>query len=159
MSVANAQIGITKAAYYPKISFNAAAGFESGVISSLFSGPSIFWSAGPSAVAPIFDAGRPRANLDQAIASYNESVANYRETILNGFQQVEDNLAALRILEKEAETQQRAVVASQKSLELSRTRYRGGITSYLEVTTAQSAALEDAVVAVNILGRRMSSAG
>jgi NodT family efflux transporter outer membrane factor (OMF) lipoprotein len=158
MSVANAQIGIAKAVYYPKISFNAAAGFESGIITTLLSGPSIFWSAGPSAVAPIFDAGRRRANLDQAIASYKESVANYREIVLNGFQQVEDNLAALRILEKEAETQERAVVASQKSLELSLTRYRGGITSYLEVTTAQSAALEDAVVAVNILGRRMSSA-
>jgi NodT family efflux transporter outer membrane factor (OMF) lipoprotein len=116
MASANAQIGVAKAAYYPTIGLNAVGGFESGVITTLLSGPSIFWSAGPSAVAPIFDAGRRRANLDQAQASYDETVANYRQTVLTGFQQVEDNLAALRILEKEADTQQRAVVASQKSL-------------------------------------------
>jgi NodT family efflux transporter outer membrane factor (OMF) lipoprotein len=158
MASANAQIGVAKAAYYPTFSLNAVGGFESGVITTLISGPSILWSAGGSAVAPIFDGGRRRANLDQAIAGYDETVANYRQTVLTGFQQVEDNLAALRILEKEADTQQRAVVASQKSLDLSLTRYRGGITSYLEVTTAQSAALVDEVTAVNILGRRLTSA-
>jgi len=158
MAAANAQIGVAKAAYYPNISLGATGGFESGVITTLLSGPSIIWSAGASAIAPIFDAGRHRASTDQAIAAYDQTVANYRETVLTGFQQVEDNLAALRILEKEADTQQRAVVASQKSLELSLTRYRGGITSYLEVTTAQSAALADEVAAVNILGRRMTSA-
>jgi NodT family efflux transporter outer membrane factor (OMF) lipoprotein len=158
MASANAQIGVAKAAYYPQISFNAAAGFESGVITTLLSGPSIFWAAGPSAMAPIFDAGRRRANLDQANAFYDESVANYREIVLAGFQQVEDNLAALRILQREAETQERAVTASKKSLELSLIRYRGGITSYLEVTVAQSAALEDELIAVNILGRRLASA-
>jgi NodT family efflux transporter outer membrane factor (OMF) lipoprotein len=158
MASANAQIGVAKAAYYPVLSLNAAGGFESGVVTTLISGPSIFWSAGSSAVAPIFDAGRRRANLDQARAAYDETVANYRQTVLTGFQQVEDNLAGLRILEKEADTQQRAVVASQKYLDLSLTRYRGGITSYLEVTTAQSAALGDEVTAVNILGRRLTSA-
>jgi len=158
MASANAQIGVAKAAYYPVLSLNAAGGFESGVITTLLSGPSIFWSAGASAAAPIFDAGRRRANLDQAQAAYDETVANYRQTVLTGFQQVEDNLAGLRILEKEAATQQRAVIASQKYLELALTRYRGGITSYLEVTTAQSAALVDEVTAVNILGRRLNSA-
>ena len=158
MASANAQIGVAKAAYYPVLSLNAAGGFESGVITTLLSGPSIFWSAGASAVAPIFDAGRRRANLDQAQAAYDETVANYRQTVLTGFQQVEDNLAGLQILEKEAATQQRAVIASQKYLELALTRYRGGITSYLEVTTAQSAALVDEVTAVNILGRRLNSA-
>ncbi len=158
MAAANAQIGVAKAAYYPNISLGATGGFESGVITTLLSGPSILWSVGASAIAPIFDAGRRRANTDQAIAAYDQTVANYRETVLTGFQQVEDNLAALRILEKEADTQQRAVLASQKYLELALTRYRGGITSYLEVTTAQSAALTDEVTAVNILGRRMSSA-
>jgi len=158
MAAANSQIGVAKAAYYPNISLGAAGGFESGVITTLLSGPSIFWSAGASAIAPIFDGGRRRANTDQAIAAYDQTVANYRETVLGGFQQVEDNLAALRILEKEADTQQRAVLASQKYLELSLTRYRGGITSYLEVTTAQSAALTDEITAVNILGRRMTSA-
>jgi NodT family efflux transporter outer membrane factor (OMF) lipoprotein len=158
MAAANAQIGVAKAAYYPNISLGAVGSFESGVITTLLSGPSILWSAGASAIAPIFDAGRRRANTDQAIAAYDQTVANYRETVLAGFQQVEDNLAALRILEKEADTQRRAVLASQKYLELSLIRYRGGITSYLEVTTAQSAALTDEVTAVNILGRRMTSA-
>jgi NodT family efflux transporter outer membrane factor (OMF) lipoprotein len=158
MAAANAQIGVAKAAYYPTISLGAASGFESGAITTLLSGPSILWSAGPSAVATIFDVGRRRANLDQAIAAYDETVADYRQTVLTGFQQVEDNLAALRILEKEADTQQRAVVASEKSLSLSLTRYRGGITSYLEVTVAQSAALSDEVTAVDILGRRMTNA-
>jgi NodT family efflux transporter outer membrane factor (OMF) lipoprotein len=158
MAAANAQIGVAKAAYYPNITLGATGGFESGIFTALLSGPSILWSAGASAIAPIFDGGRRRANTDQAIAAYDQTVANYRETVLTGFQQVEDNLAALRILEKEADTQQRAVLASQKYLELSLTRYRGGITSYLEVTTAQSAALTDEVTAVNILGRRMTSA-
>jgi NodT family efflux transporter outer membrane factor (OMF) lipoprotein len=158
MASANAQIGVAKAAYYPTISLGATGGFESGVITTLISGPSILWSAGGSAVAPIFDAGRRRANLDQAIAAYDQTVANYRETVLTGFQQVEDNVAALRILEHEAQVQDKAVVAAQKYLELANTRYVGGVTSYLEVTTAQSAALSDQLTAVNILGRRMVDA-
>ncbi|MGB8323703.1 MAG: efflux transporter outer membrane subunit [Candidatus Acidiferrum sp.] len=155
MASANAQIGIAKAAYYPTISLGATGGFESGVITTLISGPSVLWSAGGSAVEPLFDAGRRRANLDQAIAAYDQTVANYRETVLTGFQQVEDNVAALRILEHEAQVQDKAVVAAEKYLELANTRYKGGVTSYLEVTTAQSAALSDEVTAVNILGRRM----
>lgn len=158
MASANAQIGVAKAAYYPTISLGASGGFESGVITTLISGPSVLWSAGGSAIAPIFDAGRRRANVDQAIAAYDQNVANYRETVLTGFQQVEDNLAALRILENEAQVQERAVVAAQKYLELANTRYTGGVTSYLEVTTAQSAALSDELTAVNILGRRMVDA-
>jgi NodT family efflux transporter outer membrane factor (OMF) lipoprotein len=151
MASANAQIGVAKAAYYPVISLGASGGFESGAISTLLTGPSALWSVGGSAIAPIFDAGRRRANLDQAIAAYDQTVANYRETVLTGFQQVEDNLAALRILENEAQVQQ-------KYLELANTRYVGGVTSYLEVTTAQSAALSDEVTAVSILGRRMVDA-
>ena len=95
MASANAQIGVAKAAYYPTISLGATGGFESGVITTLISGPSALWSAGGSAIAPIFDAGRRRANVDQAIAAYDQTVANYRETVLTGFQQVEDNLAGV----------------------------------------------------------------
>src|SRR3984893_13314510 len=157
-AAANAQIGVAKAAYYPTVSLGATGGFESGVITTLISGPSILWSAGGSAVAPIFDAGRRRANLDQAIAAYDQTVANYRETVLTGFQQVEDNIAASRILENEAQAQDKAVVAAQKYLELAVIRYRGGVTSYLEVTTAQSAALSNQLTALNILGRRMVDA-
>jgi NodT family efflux transporter outer membrane factor (OMF) lipoprotein len=158
MASANAQIGVAKAAYYPTISLGATGGFESGVIGTLLSGPSALWSVGSSAIAPIFDGGRRRANLDQAIAAYDQTVANYRETVLTGFQQVEDNVAALRILEHEAQVQDKAVVAAQNYLELANTRYKGGVTSYLEVTTAQSAALSDELTAVNILGRRMVDA-
>jgi NodT family efflux transporter outer membrane factor (OMF) lipoprotein len=158
MASANAQIGVAKAAYYPTISLGATGGFESGVITTLISGPSALWSAGGSAVAPIFDAGRRRANMDQAIAAYDQTVANYRETVLTGFQQVEDNLAGLRILENEAQVQERAVIAAQKYLELANSRYTGGVTSYLEVTTAESAALSDELTAVSILGRRMVDA-
>jgi NodT family efflux transporter outer membrane factor (OMF) lipoprotein len=158
MASANAQIGVAKAAYYPTISLGATGGFESGVISTLISGPSALWSVGGSAITPIFDGGRRRANMDQAIAAYDQTVANYRETVLTGFQQVEDNVAALRILEHEAQVQDQAVVAAQKYLELATTRYKGGVTSYLEVTTAQTAALSDEVTAVNILGRRMVDA-
>jgi len=122
------------------------------------SGPSALWAVGPSAIFTLFDGGRRRAASDQAIAAYDQTVASYRETVLTSFQQVEDNLAALRILEKEAQTQNEAVLAAQKSLELSITRYKGGVTSYLEVTTAQGAALADEVTAVSILGRRMVAA-
>jgi outer membrane protein TolC len=136
----------------------AAGGFESGSITTLISGPSILWSVGPSAALTLFDVGRRRAASDQAIAFYDQTVANYRQTVLTGFQQVEDNVAGLRILEHEAEVQNAAVIAAQKYLELAITRYKGGVTSYLEVTTAQSAALSDEVTAVNILGRRMVDA-
>jgi NodT family efflux transporter outer membrane factor (OMF) lipoprotein len=158
MAAANAQIGVAKAAYYPNISLGATGGFESSAITTLFSGPSILWSAGPSALFTVFDVGRRRAASDQAIAAYDQAVANYRQTVLTGFQQVEDNVAALRILEHEAQVQNAAVAAAEKYLALANTRYTGGVTSYLEVTTAQSAALSDEVTAVNILGRRMVDA-
>ncbi|MFZ0584222.1 MAG: efflux transporter outer membrane subunit [Candidatus Acidiferrales bacterium] len=155
---ANAQIGVAKSAYYPLVNLGAAGGFESTAITTLLQGPSGLWTIGLSATETIFDAGRRRAASDQAIAAYDQTVANYRETVLASFQQVEDNVAALRILEHEALVQQEAVVAAQKYLALANTRYTGGVTSYLEVTTAETAALSDEVTAVNILGRRMVSA-
>lgn len=158
VAAANAQIGIAKLAYYPVINFAAEGGFNSGNITTLFQGPSIIWSAGPSAVMTLFDVGRRHALSDEAKSGYDYAVAFYRETVLTAFQQVEDNLAALRILEQEAEVQANAVQAAQRSLDLSVTRYEGGVTSYLEVIVAQNAALSDEVTAVNILGRRMASA-
>jgi NodT family efflux transporter outer membrane factor (OMF) lipoprotein len=155
---ANAQVGLAKTAYYPLVNILGSGGFESGSITTLLQGPSGFWSVGSSAVVTLFDVGRRRAVNDQAKASYDSSVASYRETVLTAFQQVEDNLAALRILEQEAGVQATAVEAAQRSLSLSNTRYEGGVTSYLEVITAQNAALADEVTAVNILGRRMANA-
>lgn len=155
---ANAQVGLAKTAYYPLVNIFASGGFESGSISTLFQGPSGLWAVGASVAQTIFDGGRRRAANDQAKAAYDSTIASYRQTVLTAFQQVEDNLAALRILEQEAGVQAQAVQAAQKSLELSNTRYEGGVTSYLEVITAQNAALSDEVTAVNILGRRMASA-
>ena len=154
---ANAQIGVAKSAYYPIINLGAAGGFESSAITTLLNGPAGLWSIGLSAVGTVFDAGRRRALNDQARAAYDSQVANYRQSVLNGFQQVEDNLAAVRILENEAKVQDEAVAAAQRSLDLSIIRYKGGVTSYLEVITAQNAALADDVTAVNILGRRMAN--
>ncbi len=154
---ANAQIGVAKSAYYPVIGLTAGGGFESSGISTLLNGPSGIWSIGASALGTVFDAGKRRAFTDEARAAYDYQVAAYRESVLTGFQQVEDNLAAIRILENEAKVQDEAVTAAQRSLDLSITRYKGGVTSYLEVITAQSAALQDEVTAVNILGRRMAN--
>jgi len=154
---ANAQIGVAKSAYYPAINLGASGGFESTDIASLLTGPSGLWSVGASALGTIFDVGRRRALNDEARTAYDSQVATYRESVLAGFQQVEDNLAALRILANEAMVQDQAVAAAQSSLNLSITRYQGGVTSYLEVTVAQSAALSDEVTAVNILGRRMAN--
>ena len=157
VAAANAQIGVAKSAYYPLISLGGSGGFESSEITTLLNGPSGLWSVGLSAVGTIFDVGRRRSLTDQARAAYEVQVAGYRENVLTGFQQVEDHLAAVRILENEAKVQDEAVVAAQNSLNLSVSRYKGGVTSYLEVITAQSAALTDEVTAVNILGRRMAN--
>jgi NodT family efflux transporter outer membrane factor (OMF) lipoprotein len=154
---ANAQIGVARAAYFPLITLSGSGGFESAVITTLIQGPSGFWSLGGAAVETIFDAGRRRGVTQQALAAYDQSVANYRQTVLAAFQDVEDNLAALRILQEESLTENAAVVSAEHSVALSLNRYRGGIANYLEVTTAQSAALADERTAVDILIRRMTA--
>jgi NodT family efflux transporter outer membrane factor (OMF) lipoprotein len=155
---ANAQVGLAEIAYYPLVNILGSGGFESGSITTLLQGPSAFWSIGASVMATVFDGGRRHAANDEAKAAYDFTVASYRQTVLTAFQQVDDNLAALRVLEQEASVQATAVQSAERSLNLSNTRYEGGVTSYLEVITAQNAALSDEVTAVNILGRRMASA-
>jgi NodT family efflux transporter outer membrane factor (OMF) lipoprotein len=157
VSAANAQIGVARTAYFPIFSLTGSGGFESGSISTLIQGPSGFLSSGASAVVTAFDVGRRRAISEQARTAYDQSVANYREAVLTAFQEVEDNLAALRILNDEAKAQADAVAAAEHSLELSTNRYKGGVVSYLEVTTAQSTALADERAAVDILRRRMTA--
>ena len=154
---ANANIGVARAAYFPAVTLSAGGGFESTSVGTLLQGPSGFWSLAGQAAEVLFDGGLRRGIKAQAKSAYDEAVENYRQTILSAFQDVEDNLAALRILEEEAQTQHDAVLAAQHSLSLSETRYRGGVTNYLEVTTAQTAALSNEVAAVNVLSRRLSA--
>ena len=156
MVAANAQIGIARTAYFPSLSLSASGGFEGTSISNWLTGPSGFAAAGLSALETVFDAGQRHALSQQAQAAYDESVANYRQGVLTAFQEVEDNLAALRILESEAKTEGAAVAAAEHSLALSNNRYRGGVATYLEVITAQSAALSDERTAVELSGRRMT---
>ena len=154
---ANAQIGVAKSAYYPNVTLLAGGGFESGALGTFLQGASGFWTLAGQASELIFDGGQRRGVTEQSRALYDKSVDTYRQTVLTAFQEVEDNLAALRILQEEAKTEDAAVTAAQRSLDLSTTRYRGGVTNYLEVTTAQSAALADEVTALNILIRRMNA--
>lgn len=158
MAEANAQIGVAKTAYYPSLSLTGGTGFEGSSITNWFSGPSVLASLGASAVGTVFDAGRRRSLTNQAQAAYDQAVANYRETVLNAFQEVEDNLAALRILENETKTQDAAVAAAEHSLQLSTNRYKGGVSNYLEVITAQNTALTDQRASVDILRRRTAAA-
>jgi len=152
---ANAQIGVARAAYFPSISITGSGGFESAHIGNLLEGPSGFWSLAGSAAELIFDGGQRRGLTEEARASYDKFVDNYRQTTLTAFQEVEDNLAALRILDTETQTQDAAVAAAQHSLDLSNSRYKGGVANYLEVTTAQSAALGDERAAVDVRTRRL----
>jgi NodT family efflux transporter outer membrane factor (OMF) lipoprotein len=155
VAAANAQVGVARAAYFPIFTLTGTGGFESTAITTLIQGPSGFLTAGAAAAVTAFDGGRRRAVSDEARAAYDQSVANYRQSVLTAFQEVEDNLAVLRILDEEAKAQQAAVAAAEHSLELSTNRYKGGVVSYLEVTTAQSTALADERAAVDILRRRM----
>jgi NodT family efflux transporter outer membrane factor (OMF) lipoprotein len=140
---ANAQIGVAVAAYYPNVSLSGTGGFGSGNPGTLIQGPSEMWSLGASAVELLFDAGRRHAITQQARDAYEQQVANYRQTVLAAFQDVEDNLAAIRILDQESVQQNLAIEASERSLAISTNRYKGGVTTYLEVLTAQATQLSN----------------
>ena len=157
MAAANEQIGIAKAAFYPTLSLSGDLGLESARFLRWINWPSRFWSAGPTLGETVFDAGRRRATLNQSIAAYDATVANYRQTVLTAFQQVEDNLAALRVLENEAGAEAQAVNAAQNALDISTYQYKAGTVNYLTVITEQEILLQDQVQAVGILTRRMSA--
>jgi NodT family efflux transporter outer membrane factor (OMF) lipoprotein len=155
MAEANAQIGIATAAYYPNVVLSAAGGFGNSIISDWFTWPSRFWSIGPALAETIFDAGLRRATVEQYQATYEATVANYRETVLTAFQQVEDNLASLRLLSQSIEQQDEAVEAAERSLHEATTRYRAGVDPYLNVIVAQTTLLQDQQAAVNFRMEQM----
>jgi NodT family efflux transporter outer membrane factor (OMF) lipoprotein len=157
MAQANAQIGVAKAAYFPSLTLSASAGYQSAAMVDWLTAPSRYWSFGTAIAETLFDGGLRRAQTDQAIAAYDASVADYRQTVLTGFQQVEDNLAALRILEQEAEVQDEAVTLAEQALALALNQYKAGTVNYLSVVVLQAVALTNQRTAVDILSRRVSA--
>ena len=156
-AAANAQIGVAKAAFYPSIGFNASAGFAGSSLLNWLTWPSRFWSIGPTLAQTLFEAGGRRAVSEQALAGFDISAAAYRQTVLTAFQEVEDNLSTLRILEQEQQQQQLAVNSAALSTELALNQYKGGITTYLQVITAQAIELGDRRTVVDVLTRRMAA--
>jgi NodT family efflux transporter outer membrane factor (OMF) lipoprotein len=157
MAEANAQIGIAYAAYYPNVTLSASGGFESSAFTSWLAWPSRFWSIGTSLSETIFDAGLRRATIHQFVALYNADVAGYRQTVLTAFQQVEDFLAAERILSQQTDKQKEAVASAQQFYDLEYDRYQTGIDPYIDVLTAQNTLLADQQSLVNLQTQRMTS--
>jgi NodT family efflux transporter outer membrane factor (OMF) lipoprotein len=157
MGSANEQIGIAEAAFYPTLSLSAIAGFQGTSALNWLNWPSRFWAVGPGLSQTVFDAGRRRATKNITVANYDATVADYRQTVLTAFQQVEDNLAALRVLENEARQQREATASAEQSLDLFQTRYEGGVDTYLQVVTWQTAALNNQRNDLDILQRRLDA--
>jgi NodT family efflux transporter outer membrane factor (OMF) lipoprotein len=153
----NAQIGVAQAAFYPSISLSATAGLQSTSLLSLFAWPSRIWTLGPALAQTLFDAGNRKALTLEAQATFDANAAAYRQTVLSAFQGVEDNLAALRVLETEAAQEERAVESAERSLSLAKERYGGGVDTYLDVITAEETAYANESNAVDILTRRMTA--
>ena len=154
---ANAEIGVTKAAFYPSLTLGVTGGLESTSIASWFTWPARFFSLGPTLSQTLFDKGRRRAATEVALAQYDATVASYRQTVLTSFQEVEDNIAALRILSRELEEQNDAVSSAQRALSVSNERYKSGIDSYLNVITAQATLLNNQRTAVNLQMQQMTA--
>jgi NodT family efflux transporter outer membrane factor (OMF) lipoprotein len=154
---ANEQIGIAQAAYYPTVTLGGIAGAEGTSLATWFDWPSLFWAVGLSMTETLFDAGRRRATSEAAIANYDAMVADYRQTTLTAFQQVEDNLAALRILEQEVREQRDAVASSQETLRIFNDRYAGGVDTYLPVIIEQTLVLTNQRNEADILRRQMDA--
>lgn len=157
MAAANAQIGIASSAYFPSFRLSAAGGYRSSSVADWFTVPSRFWAIGPAIAQVLFDGGLRRALTAQAIAAYDGAVAAYRQTVLTGFQEVEDSLAALRILEQEAQVQGEAVRSARESATLTLNQYKAGTVSYLNVVTVQATALDIERGAVDLLNRRLAA--
>jgi NodT family efflux transporter outer membrane factor (OMF) lipoprotein len=154
---ANDQIGIARAAFFPTLVLGATGGFTGTSITNWLNWPSRMWAVGPQLSQTIFDAGRRRAVSEGATANYDATVASYRQTTLTAFQEVEDNLAALRILEKESQQQKEATTSAEESLQLFTNRYQGGVDNYLQVITAQTVLLTNQRNDIDIERRRMDA--
>jgi len=157
VAAANEQIGIAKAAFYPVLTITASAGLEATSFLNWLTWPSRFWAIGPQVAQILFDAGKRKAQLAEAQASLDASAASYRQTVLTAFQQVEDNLAALRVLENEATVLEDAVKSAERSVTVSTAQYKAGTASYLQVITVQTIALQDQRSAVDVQTRRMTA--
>lgn len=158
VAAANAQIGVARAAYFPQFTLSASGGYNSVRSTNWIDAPSLFWSFGPQVTLPIFEGGRLTAQTARAKAVYSEQVATYRNTVLTAYQEVEDNLAALRQLEKESDSEAQAVEATSIALQQSVDRYSVGIVTYLEVSSSETAALQAQLSAINIRTRRVGAA-
>lgn len=154
---ANAQVGLAKAAFFPNVTLSASTGFTGLAFTKWLTWPSRVWSVGPGLTETIFDAGLRRATIQQYKAYYDEAVANYRQTVLAAFQEVEDNLASLRILPHEIEKQDSAVASATRALQEATARYKAGLDPYLNVLTAQTALLSSQQTAVNLRMQQMAA--
>lgn len=157
VAASNAQLGIARSAYYPNLTLSATGGFQTANIAQWFTWPSRFWSLGPQLAGTLLDVGARRAVNEQAQASYDAAVANYRQTVLTVFQSVEDNLSSLRILSGEVEQQRTAIGSANHYLDLSLTRFKAGVDSYLNVITAQTTVLNSREAEVSIRLRQMTA--
>jgi len=156
-AAANAEIGVAKAALFPTLNLGASFGLQSNRLADLLNLPSHVWSLGPTLAASLFDGGLRRAQTNAAIASYDATVANYKQTVLTGFQEVEDNLSALRLLEQEATEQDAAVRFARETVQQTENRYKAGTVDYLSVVTVQTTALSNERAALSVLGRRLTA--
>lgn len=157
VAAANAQIGVARAAFFPTVTLTGAMGYQSNLTSNWLTWPSHYWSFGPTVAQPLFDGGFRFAQSDKAWAAYDQSVAAYRQTVLAAFQDVEDNLSSLRILEQEADAQDDAVKTARKSVEFAINQYKQGTVNYLTVVVLQAAALAAEKTAVTIMNSRMAA--
>jgi outer membrane protein TolC len=157
MASANAQIGLAKSAYYPTLTLTGQYGFANSMWAGLFSAVNSLWSYGTTVAATLYDGGLRDAQVDFARAGYDFSVANYRQIVLTGFQQVEDQLAVLRILEQQAQVQDLALSAAREAERLTLNQYLAGTVDYTAVITAQTVALGNAQTALNIQQARLAA--